>query len=53
MDYELQKKPLVFLKKKKMKQATGARIIVLEDDTKLTNITKITNPTKITSQGSF
>ena len=34
-----------------MKQATGARITVLEDDTNLTKITKITNP-KITSQGS-
>ena len=38
--------------KKKMKQATGARITVLEDDTNLTKITKITSPTKITSQGS-
>ena len=37
--------------KKKMKQATGARITVLEDDTNLTKITKITSPTKITSQG--
>ena len=35
-----------------MKQATGARITILEDDTNLTKITKITNLTKIKNQGS-
>ena len=33
-----------------MKQATGARITVIEDDTNLRKITRITNPTEITRQ---